>query len=99
MPTAVEKAVELAIIEHDLQQFGTGTAVGQIPTGTPIQIPIGTPAALLLIAAALEFLPNIIGASNLGASNQTTVKTIEHDFQHLVTDIVGILHHPQETAF
>ena len=71
----------------------------------PVQIPIGTPIALLLIASALEFLPTILGGGvggnlggNLGGSKDL-LGTIEHDFQHLVTDIVGILHHPQGTAF
>ena len=70
----------------------------------PVQIPIGTPIALVLIAEALLFLPQILGVGgnlggNLGGSNQTLLGTIEHDFQHIVTDIVGILHHPQGTAF
>lgn len=62
----------------------------------PIQIPTGTPIALLLIASALEFFPAIIGVGvggNLGGSNQ--LGTIEHDFEHLVTDIVGIIQHHQ----
>jgi hypothetical protein len=68
---------------------------------TPSQIPIGTPISLLFIGAALVFLPKLFdvggnqlfGVGNLGgSSNQTTLGTIEHDFQHLVTDIVGILH-------
>jgi hypothetical protein len=65
-------------------------AVDQIP----VQIPIGTPIALQFIEAALLLLPNIIGASNLGASNHTIFGKIEHDFQQLGTDIVGIIHHP-----
>jgi hypothetical protein len=71
----------------------------------PVQIPIGTPIAFLFIASALEFLPTILGGGvggNLGgnlAGSKDLLGTIEHDFQHLVTDLVGILHHPQGTAF
>jgi hypothetical protein len=82
-------------------QTDVTTLVHDIETNqTPSQIPIGTPIALILIADALIFLPKIFGIGTLfGSSNQTT-GTIEHDFQHLVTDIVGILHHhPHETAF
>jgi hypothetical protein len=71
----------------------TVAAVDQIPVNQiPSQIPIETPIALLFIGAALLFLPSILGVSNLGASNQATLGTIEHDFQQLGTDIVGIIH-------
>jgi hypothetical protein len=91
MPTAVENAVKLIEhdfqqIEHDFQQLGTGAAVGQIPIGTPI--------ALLFIGAALIFLPSL-----LKVAGETLFGAIEHDFQQLGTDIVGILHHPEVTAF
>ena len=69
-------------------------AVDQIP----VQIPIGTPIALVFIAAALLFLPKILGVSS-ETSSPTNFGTIEHDIQQLGTDIVGIVHHPHETAF
>jgi hypothetical protein len=72
---------------------GPAAPVGQ----GPVQIPIETPIALVLIAGALLFLPEVlgVGGGNLGGSNQTLLGTIEHDFQHLVTDIVGIIQHHQ----
>ena len=67
--------------------------------GAGEQVPNGTPIALVFIAAALEFLPTVLGVlgdnpggnlgSNLGDS------TIEHDIQNIMLDIVGILQHPQ----
>ena len=71
-----------------MRAFNSG--LDQIPLSP---IPIGTPISFELIAFALLFLPTILGASNIGASNQTIFGTIEHDFHHLGTDIVGILHH------
>jgi hypothetical protein len=52
-------------------------------------IPIGTPIALLFIAAALIFLPSI-----LSPGSQSIFGTNEHDFQPPSTDIVGVSHHP-----
>ncbi len=63
----------------------------QIPT--PVNsIPNGTPIALVFIAEALLFLPTIIGvgSGNLGGLP---------DFQDLVTDVVGLLHHPHDMGF
>jgi hypothetical protein len=65
---------------------------------------IGTPIALIFIAQALLFLPSILGitsltAGNPGASNETTLKTIESDLQHLGTEIVGIIHHHAGDGF
>jgi hypothetical protein len=96
---------DVTTLVHDI-----GTTVHQLAGGassSPVQVPIGTPIALVFIAAALEFLPTIIGGGvggNLGGSlggnlggSKDLLGAIEHDFQHLVTDIVGILHHPQTT--
>jgi hypothetical protein len=94
MPKAGEFAALESAIIHDFQQLGTGAAVGEIPIGTPI--------ALLFIAAALIFIPSVLhiaGGTLFGTAGQTPFGTIEHDFQQLGTDIVGILHHPEVTAF
>ena len=75
-----------------------------VDQGPAVQIPIGTPVALLVIEAALQFFPTIIG--NLGGSlgsnqggSKDVLGTIEHDIQHFVTDIVGIFHHQQDGHF
>ena len=64
--------------------FDSHQTVATVGQQAPVNIPIGTPIAFLFIAAALEFLPTI-----LGSSSQTILGTIEHNFQQLGTDIFG----------
>jgi hypothetical protein len=69
--------------------------------GAGVQVPIGTPVALMFVAAALLFLPTVLGdgvGANLGGNLGGSVDlegTIGHDVQHIMIDIVGILQHPQ----
>jgi hypothetical protein len=65
--------------------------------GAGVQVPIGTPVALMFVAAALLFLPTVLGdvvGGNLGGSVDLE-GTIGQDVQHIMIDIVGILQHPQ----
>ena len=43
------------------QGAGVSDVLGSFLGDSPTQIPIGTPIALVFIAAALQFLPSIIG--------------------------------------